>query len=120
MFFATTDTHATIANRACITTLGPGGTYDCNTETAPWEVVAGPMGTENFASEADGVAPGASSVVAGFIRSFLHSPCVDLDEPAAWATATVNGKKDTLTVIPKHPGGKHGQPICDSPIVIQG
>ena len=94
MFFATTDTHATIANQACIITLDPGGTYDCNTATAPWEVVAGPMGTKNFASEVDEVAPGASSLVGGFIRSFLHSPCVDLDEPAAWATAMVNGNKE--------------------------
>jgi alkaline phosphatase D len=120
VFFATTDTHATIANQACITTLGPGGTYDCNTATAPWEVVAGPIGTETFASQVDAVAPGASPLVAGFIRSFLHSPCVDLDESAAWATAVLNGRRDTLTIIPKRPGGRRGQPICEAPIVVQG
>jgi alkaline phosphatase D len=120
VFFATTDTHATIANRACITTLGPGGTYDCNTATAPWEVVAGPMGTENFASEVNGVVPGAATLVAGFIESFLHSPCVDIDEPAGWANVVVNGKNDTLRITPKRPGGQRGQPICAAPIVVQG
>lgn len=117
--FTTTDTHATIVNPACITTLGPGGTYDCNTDTAPTEVIAGPMGTATFAAEINNVLPGAAPLVSGFIESFLHSPCVDIDEPVAWATAVVKGKSDTLTITPKRPGGKHGEPICSAPIVVK-
>jgi len=117
--FATTDTHATIVNPACITTLGPSGTYDCNTSTAPTEVVAGPMGTNDFATQVNNVVSGAAPLVKGFIESFLHSPCVDIDERAAWATVVVKGKKDTMTITPKRTGGKQGQPICAAPIVIK-
>lgn len=117
--FATTDTHATIVNPACITTLGSGGTYDCNTSTAPIEVVAGPMGAQSFSAQINNVVPGAAPLVEGFIESFLHSPCVDLSEQAAWATAVVKGKNDTMKITPKRPGGKHGQPICAAPIVVK-
>lgn len=119
VLFATTDTHATIANPACVTTLGSDGTYACDPDTAPWEVVAGPMGTKHFSDEVNEVVPGAAPLVEGFIQSFLHSPCALIDEPAAYALVKLNANQDTMRIVPKRPGPGRGTALC-APIVIQG
>lgn len=117
--FATTDAHATIANLACIATLAGDGAYACDTSTAPWEVVAGPMGTRTFAQGVNDLAPGTAGLVEGFMRSFLRAPCVHIDEPAAYALVKLSANQDRLRIVPKRPGPGRGQTLC-APIVIEG
>lgn len=117
VFFATTDTHASIANPVCAPTLDSGtGAYVCDRAAQPWELIAGPLGTNTFAAEVESVIPGASDEFETFMSTVLDSPCTEFDEPS-FATVEVNAKANTLKVTPKRPTPGNPVPVC-SPIVL--
>lgn len=120
VFFASTDTHATLANVVCTQTLSEAdGSYICDRDASPWELVTGPMGTNTYATEINAFTgqPGCahltdptcpSSQVHGFFVAVLAMPCVNLDQ-ISYGHVSVNGE---LRASSRAPGTGGGADVC--------
>ncbi len=118
--FLTTDTHANLINEVRFRTLG------ASPETSGmWEVVTGPVATNTFAKEVDGLlgAPGSGTAIASLFfkpppPSGLGMRCAAIDV-YSYAQVTVTAR--TLTVAPRDARGnpvREATGVACTPLVL--